>query len=557
MINLMFQMQIQFMTGVILLLLLRPLLAKFPRIISYSLWCILFLRLLCPFSLPIEQAPWSVQNMAQVVKQKSSNLTKQEPQQLKKTAQALNEATETEKRDADTENHLTSPSKDQSDPSALLQKQNKAYDTHQTKTIRWNSRYRNILLSVWLTGVLLYLAYFFPSFHKFKTYAQTARECPDRKGVYESEHTNTPYVFGIIRKRIILPRHLEENEKEYIICHEQMHIHRKDDLLKWITFLLTAIYWFQPFVWIAAYFMEQDMEMSCDEAVIRKMGENIKKEYAQSLLSFAQGRKGSVLPLTFASGSVKKRIHNVLHTTHLKLWMFPIITIIILCLALLVFTAQSPERKAESKKVSLEEHSERKVESKKISLEERIEEKLPEAETHYEYKVDITHDGKADTIIFDLTAILDESKITGEEKTVVVKSATGQEIASYTADTVHGGWNGIYIYSDDTGDYLVNWRPIMYQGIGNYQLKVYSLQEDGTENILFEKTYQFDLNPGNFHFNPKSYQKYIDKVNQYLQKSYVIIDTDQGEAKYSTNDSKRYGFYDGSEVLESYRDINR
>lgn len=67
MINLMFQMQIQFMIGVILLLLLRPLLAKFPRIISYSLWCILFLRLLCPFSLPIRQASWPVQDMTQVV----------------------------------------------------------------------------------------------------------------------------------------------------------------------------------------------------------------------------------------------------------------------------------------------------------------------------------------------------------------------------------------------------------------------------------------------------------------------------------------------------------
>lgn len=412
------------------------------------------------------------------------NHTREEPQQFKKTAHTRKEATETEKREA-----LT---KGQSDPSALLQNQNKAYDTKQAKTIRWSSRYRNILLSVWLAGILLYLAYFFPSFHRFKKYAQTARECPDRKGVYESEHTNTPYVFGIIRKRIILPRDLKGDEKEY----------------------------------------------------------------AQSLLSFAQGRKGSALPLTFASGSVKKRIHNVLHSTQLKLWMFPIITIVILCLALFVFTAQSPERKAESKKVSLEEHTERKVESNKISLEERMEEKIPEAETHYEYKADITHDGKADTIILDLAAILDESKITGEEKTVVVKSAaTGQEIASYTANTVHGGWNGIYIYSDDSGDYLVIWNPVMYQGIGNYQLKVYSLQEDGTENILFEKTYEFDLNPGNFHFNPKSYQKYIKKVNQYLQKSYVIIDTDQGEAKYSTDGSKQYGSYDGSEVLESYRDI--
>lgn len=539
MINLMFQIQIQFMVGVILLLLLRPLLAKFPKIISYSLWCVLFLRLLCPFSISMEQALWSVPNSLQVMEQKLYNNEKQEEQ----PEQVPDETVPGEKKNVKTTDHLTSSKAIQNIQSVHSQKQNYSYDMYLAKIVRWISQYRSTLLLIWSIGIILYLAYFFPAFHRFKTYAQTARECPDKKGVYESEHINTPYIFGIIRKKIILPMHLEGTEKEYIICHEQIHIHRKDYLLKWIVFLLTGIYWFQPFVWIAAYYMEQDMEMSCDEAVIRKMGECIKKEYAQSLLFFAQGRKGSVLPLTFASGSVKKRIRNVLHTTHLKLWMLPIITIVILSLTLSVFTAQS---------------SERKVEPKKISLEEGMEVTATETKEQYEYQVDITHDGKADSIILDLTAIQDENKATGDENTVVIKSAaTEQEISSYTANTIHGGWNGIYIYTDDTGDYLVNWKPVMYQGVGNYQLKVYSLKEDGTENILFEKNYQFDLNPGKFHFKPKAYQEYIDIVNQYLQKSYVIIDTDQGEAKYSTDGSKQFGFFDGSEVMESYRDTYR
>lgn len=519
MIDLIFQMQIQFTVGVILLLLLRPILAKFPKVVSYSLWCVLFLRLLCPFSLPIGQSLWPVQNMIQVVEQKLPDAEKlnenpvsmQDEEQIKNIP-AKQENLETQNNTAgnnhtDTGNHLTA------------------------------IPYKNILLLIWIAGMFFYLAYFLQSFHKFKAYAKMARECPGRKGVYESEHISTPYVFGIIRKKTLLPSHLEGTEKEYIICHEQMHIRRKDYLFKWIAFVLTGIYWFQPFVWIAAYFMEQDMEMSCDEAVIRKMGENIKKEYAQSLLSFAQGRKSSALPLTFASGSVKKRIRNVLHTTHLKVWMLPFIAVVILSLTLFVFTAQSSQRKVESQKTSLEEH---------------VEKTPSEVENEYEYKADITHDGKEDTIIFDPTAIIDESKASGEEKTVVVKSgATGREIAAYTANTVHGGWNGIYVYTDDTGDYLINWKPTMSQGMGNYQLKVYSLKEDGTENILFEKTYQFDLNPGNFNFDGKSYQEYIDQVNQYLQKSYVIIDTDQGNAKYSTYASKIWGFYDDSEVIQA------
>lgn len=115
---------------------------------------------------------------------------------------------------------------------------------------------------------------------------------------------------------------LEEKEQPYIICHEKVHIRRKDYLVKNIAFLLACINWFNPLVWVAYHFLEQDMEMSCDEEVIKIMENGIKKEYSQSLLNFATGQnKKALTPVTFEEISVKQRVGNVLTSKSTKKWI--------------------------------------------------------------------------------------------------------------------------------------------------------------------------------------------------------------------------------------------
>lgn len=176
----------------------------------------------------------------------------------------------------------------------------------------------------------------------------------------------------------------------------------------------------------------------------------------------------------------------------------------------------------------------------------------------YVYHEDVTHDGVEDTITLNMAALYDESLVTGEEETVTVTSGkTGKKLASYTADTVHPGWNGIYLYENNLGKYLIQWQPAMYQGVGAFQLRVFSLKEDGTEEVELEKEIHFDLNPGRIDFDEKAYQDYIDLVNAYLRNSYVIIDTDQGEVNFSTSEGQFMPIYDGSWVIDEYKEINR
>lgn len=134
-----------------------------------------------------------------------------------------------------------------------------------------------------------------------------------QRGIYFCEGINVPFTMGVFQPRIYLPKGIEGEELEYILCHEGVHIRRRDYLVKSAAFLLTAINWFNPFVWVAFHFMESDMEMSCDEKVVEIMGANIKRQYSQSLLNFAV-EKGqmAMTPLTFGENNVKGRIKNVL-----------------------------------------------------------------------------------------------------------------------------------------------------------------------------------------------------------------------------------------------------
>lgn len=124
---------------------------------------------------------------------------------------------------------------------------------------------------------------------------------------------DTPFVMGILKPRIYLPAHLEREERAYILLHEQTHIRRGDHLVKLLGFLLLGVHWFNPLVYIAFYFLERDMEMSCDEQVLLRLGSQIKREYSASLLKLSKGGRVSPgIPLAFGERDVKERIRHVL-----------------------------------------------------------------------------------------------------------------------------------------------------------------------------------------------------------------------------------------------------
>ncbi len=165
---------------------------------------------------------------------------------------------------------------------------------------------------------------------------------------------------------------------------------------------------------------------------------------------------------------------------------------------------------------------------------------------------DITQDGIDEKIVVDLTYVINYPK-TGEEQTVLVYSgSSGELLWTGHADTVHPGWNGIYIYNDGKKDYLLLWQPTVYQDNADFHFRIFSLDEDGKEIELLTKNIQFDI------YHPKdsdtdAISEFADMVNGHLEKSYVLVDTDNGNPVYSAKDNKIMNLYDISWILEEIK----
>ena len=143
-----------------------------------------------------------------------------------------------------------------------------------------------------------------------------------RDNIYRAEGIGTPFVLGVVRPKIYLPAGILEAEMPYIIRHEEYHIRRGDHIIKILAFAALCIHWFNPLVWLAFVLAGKDMEMSCDEAVLKQMGGDIRADYSQSLLALATGRRRfAATPLAFGEGDPKGRIKNVLKWKKPKVWV--------------------------------------------------------------------------------------------------------------------------------------------------------------------------------------------------------------------------------------------
>lgn len=165
---------------------------------------------------------------------------------------------------------------------------------------------------VWLMGVAVMLIYSAVSFLILK---QKMREAAHiEANTYEAKNITSPFVLGVFKPKIYLPVGLSAQERGYIILHEQTHIRRHDHIVKFTAYFILCLHWFNPLAWAAFLLMGVDMEMSCDEGVLKKMGSDAKKNYSLSLLSLAtKGRIVGGSPLAFGEGGVKERIKNVLN----------------------------------------------------------------------------------------------------------------------------------------------------------------------------------------------------------------------------------------------------
>lgn len=183
------------------------------------------------------------------------------------------------------------------------------------------------LWAVWLVGAALMAGHGIYSYGRMRRLVRDAvpEQAAEGSGasIWRSDRIQGPFVLGIFSPRIYLPWGLSEENREYVLAHERAHISRRDPLVKLAGYALLAVYWFQPLVWLAYGLLCRDIELACDERVIRSYGEDArrKRSYMDTLLTLStQGpiREGGVL--AFGEGGVRQRIGNLLHYKRPAVW---------------------------------------------------------------------------------------------------------------------------------------------------------------------------------------------------------------------------------------------
>ena len=289
-------------------LLARLLLRRAPKIYSYMLWAVVLFRLLCPISL-------------------SAGLSVLKPLPVT-TTQGLSTVT-------------YRPVEPVIPASGEIGQEDARPEPAETVKAATGAQALTLAAAVWLTvgGALAGC-----SLVQYIVLRRKLREAaPYRGEVYLSDSIATPFVMGVIAPKIYLPSDTPIAERRFIIAHERHHLHRGDPLWKLLGYLALCVHWFNPLVWLAFFLGGKDMEMSCDEAVLNRLGEDIRADYSQALLRLATHKRLIAgMPLAFGEGETKGRVRNMARWRRPKVWVSGICAV--LCLVVLAVCALNPQK---------------------------------------------------------------------------------------------------------------------------------------------------------------------------------------------------------------------
>ena len=194
-----------------------------------------------------------------------------------------------------------------------------------------------VLSIAWVMGMSLMALYAAISYWSLCRKLNTA--VLYRDNIYQSEHISTPFVLGIRKPKIYLPFHMNSQNLEYVIAHEQAHICRKDHWWKPIGFLLLSVHWFNPFVWLAYILLCRDIELACDEKVIKELGIEGRADYSAVLLSCSTKHHAiSACPLAFGEVGVKERVKSIMNYRKPTFWIIMIAVVACACVAVCFLT---------------------------------------------------------------------------------------------------------------------------------------------------------------------------------------------------------------------------
>jgi len=293
---------------VLAVLLLRLLLKKAPKWITVVLWSIVAVRLVCPFSIE------SVLSLIPSAETVSPDIMMDRTPEINTGIPILNQAINSVISGSFTPDPGTS-----ANPLQL-----------------WIPTFAVI----WIVGMVALLIYTVISYAKVKRKIGTAVLIRDN--IYQSENVVSPFVLGIIKPKIYLPFNMNDKDMEHVVAHETAHIRRKDHLWKPLGFLLLTLHWFNPLMWLGYVLLCRDIELACDEKVIKELDHDARADYSQALLTCSVNRRMiAACPLAFGEVGVKDRVKSVLSYKKPAFWI--IIVAIVACIAVAVCFLTNPK----------------------------------------------------------------------------------------------------------------------------------------------------------------------------------------------------------------------
>ena len=288
---------------VLAVLLLRLLLKKAPKWITVLLWGIVAVRLICPFTIE------SVMSLIPSSETISPEIMMDTTPEINSGIPILN----------NTINPVISES----------------FAPDPTTSANPLQILIPILSIVWIVGIVGMLVYTVISYFKVKRRIGTAVLL--RENIFQSESVISPFVLGLVKPKIYLPFNMSEQDMSHVIAHEQAHIRRKDHWWKPFGFLLLAIHWFNPLMWLGYVLLCRDIELACDEKVIKELNTEQKADYSQALLTCSVNRRViAACPLAFGEVGVKNRVKSVLNYKKPAFWII-LIAIVASIVAMVCF----------------------------------------------------------------------------------------------------------------------------------------------------------------------------------------------------------------------------
>lgn len=273
---------------ILAIILSRLLLRKAPKTILCFLWALVGFRLICPFSF---KSLFSLIPSAQTV---PPNIIYSQQPNIQSGIPALNQ----------TINPIISAS----------------FAPDNFENVNALKIVMDVASIVWLIGVVAMLLYCAVSYFRLHNTVRAAMRL--RENIWLCDNVKSPFILGIFRPRIYLPSDITQEQQIPVLAHEKAHMKRHDHWWKPLGFVLLSVYWFNPLVWIAYYFLCRDIELACDEKVVKDLNFDDKKAYSKALLSCSMPQKNiSACPLAFGEVGVKSRIKSVLNYKRPAFWI--------------------------------------------------------------------------------------------------------------------------------------------------------------------------------------------------------------------------------------------